>query len=591
VTSPAGGERTASRASAAAGAAAAFVAAVWLARAIRPALLLDADSAWAVPRLALWLALSAAAAAAGAIAAAGFLLLARTAQARTDLEPLPLSGRTLGLLAGAALCAGTLLRFAALDRIPESLWLDDASLIAPALSLACRPADFSDAVRAAPFGVERPYGSVGVLYLEAYRLSLRLFGTTVFGVRFPSALAGSLSIVTGALLAKALLPRGAGTLAAVILAGLRWSLILSRWGWVQIALAPIVDIACLLAVAARRRGLPALALAAGVVAGLGAHVYLSAWIAGVGLLGYAAWPRQTEGRRASAIGLALALLAGFAAAAAPLFLFREGRRAPYFARAADHSAISEMRRERSAMPALAAAADSLAGPWLLADPSARHDLPGRRRLGILLGALAALGFARALFHPREEVSALLLAQAGAFLLAGVAGGQAGIPNGARFAYLVSLTAVAAAAGAMAVVGAFGRARRRGAALGMIGVIAIDGAAGARAALSDWPSRRETFDGFHGQDTLIGRAASRWSGQGGVSVEPGIGHSDVLIGAIREYRLDPSPAPAAFAGRSERRFDLVSPPAAAGAPGRVVERVRDAWGREWAVVVGRRETRP
>jgi hypothetical protein len=574
----------------AAGVAAAFVAAVWLARAIRPALLADAEAAWALPRLALWLGLSAGAAAAGGIAAAGFLLLARTAPARTDLEPLPLSGRTLGLLAAAGVLVGTLLRFAALDRIPEPLWLDDASLIAPALSLEGRPADFSDAVRAAPFGVERPYGSVGVLYLEAYRLSLRLFGTTVLGVRFPSAFAGSISIVTGALLARALLPRGAGTLAAVALAGLRWSLILSRWGWVQIALVPIVDVACLLAVASRRRGRPALALAAGIVAGVGAHVYLSAWIAGAGLLGYAAWPREGPGRRATGIGLALALLAGFAAAAAPLFLFREGRRAPYFARAADHSALSEMRRERSAMPALAAAADSLAGPWLLADPSARHDLPRRRRLGLLLGALVALGFARALLRPREEVSALLLALAGAALLAGVAGGQAGIPNGARFACMLSLTAVAAAAGAMAVVGSFARGRRRGAALAMTGLLAIDGAAGARDALYDWPSRRETFDGFHGQDTLIGRAASRWSGQGAVWVEPGIGHSDVLIRAIREYRLDPSPAPAS-AAPSERRFEVVSPPAAAAAPGRVVERVRDGWGREWAVVVGRRETRP
>jgi hypothetical protein len=574
-----------------AGAAAAFVAAVWLARAIRPALLLDAEAAWALPRLALWLGLSAAAAAAGGIAAAGFLLLSRTAPARTDLEPLPLSGRTLGLLAAAAVITGTLLRFAALDRIPEPLWLDDASLVAPALALEGRLADFRDAVRAAPFGVERPYGSVGVLYLEGYRLSLRLFGTTVFGVRFPSALAGSLSIVTGAWLARALLPKGTGTLAAVILAGLRWSLILSRWGWVQIALAPIVDVACLLAVSARRRGRPALALAAGVVAGLSAHVYLSAWIAGAGLLGYAAWPRQAPGRRAAGIGLAAALLAGFAAAAGPLFLFREGRLAPYFARAADHSALSEMRREDSAMPALAAAADSLAGPWLLPDPSARNDLPGRRRLGVLLGALAALGFVRALLRPHEEVSALLLAQAGAALLASIAGGQAGIPNGARFAYGLSLTAVAASAGAMAVVGSVARARRRGAALAMIGLLAIDGAAGARDAISDWPSRRETFDCFHGQDTLIGRAASRWSGQGAVSVEPGIGHSDVLIGAIREYRLDPSPAPAASAGRSERRFAVVSPPAPAARQGRVVECVRDGWGREWAVVVGRREARP
>ena len=79
-------------------------------------------------------------------------------------------------------------------------------------------------------------------------------------------------------------------------------------------------------------------------------------------------------------------VAGFAACAAPLFLFREGRTAPYFARAADHNVVLEMRRERSLLPPLAAAADAVASPWLLADPTPRHDLPGRARLGWLLGA-------------------------------------------------------------------------------------------------------------------------------------------------------------------------------------------------------------
>jgi ABC-type nitrate/sulfonate/bicarbonate transport system permease component len=64
----------------------------------------------------------------------------------------------------------------------------------------------------------------------------------VFGVRFPSALAGAASLVTAALLGRALLPSGGGALAALILAGLRWHLILSRWAWVMIVLAPIVEI-------------------------------------------------------------------------------------------------------------------------------------------------------------------------------------------------------------------------------------------------------------------------------------------------------------------------------------------------------------
>src|SRR5262249_29436842 len=171
--------------------------------------------------------------------------------AGAPLRPLPLSAGLLGALTAAAIVAGAALRFAALDRVPEAMWIDDVSLIRPALALTGAPSDFADALRPAPFGVPRPYGSVGVLYLEGYRAVLHLWGTTVFGVRFPSALAGVASLVTAALLGRALLPSGGGALAALILAGLRWHLILSRWAWVMIVLAPIVDIATLLAIRAR----------------------------------------------------------------------------------------------------------------------------------------------------------------------------------------------------------------------------------------------------------------------------------------------------------------------------------------------------
>ncbi|MGH9368357.1 MAG: hypothetical protein ACRD3M_11850, partial [Thermoanaerobaculia bacterium] len=582
--------RDPSRASVLAGAAVSFIAALFLLRAIRPALLLDAEPSWALPRFALGLAVVALCGACGTLSAGGFLLWSRTRSAGRELPPLALPRAALGLLAAGALAAGILLRFAGLERVPEPLWLDDVSLIGPALSLEGSPRDFADSVRAAPAGVARPYGSVGVLYLEAYRLALASFGTTVVGVRLLSALAGSLSLVTAGLLGRALLPRGGGALAVLALAGLRWSLILSRWGWVQIVLAPIVDVACLLLIAARRRASAMLALAAGAVAGLGAHVYLSAWIAAAGLVAFAAWPLETAERTGARLRLAALVLLGFGAAAAPLFLLREGRRAPYFARAGDHNVVSEVRRERSPLPPLAAAADALAGPWLLADPSPRNDLPGRRRLGWLLGVPVALCFARAILRPRSELSALLLAQAVAAFAASVAGGQAGSPNGARFAYLTTLTALASAAGALALSTSWRERWRRPAAAAAVGLIAIAGAAGARDALLDWPTRRETFDGFHGQDTLIGRAAARWAERGTVSIQPGLGHSDVLIRAVSTYRLGAHPRTAG-SGRPPRRFRVVSP-AAPPAPGeRVVERVRDGWGREWAVVLGRAGREP
>jgi hypothetical protein len=573
-----------------AGLAVSFTAAVWMVRAVRPALLLEGEPSWAASRLLLSLSVIGLATLAGGLAASLFFLWSRTATARDELTPLDLSRASLGLIAAAALLAGTLLRLVALDRVPESLWIDDASLIAPTLALEGRPADFADAVRAAPHGIAKPYGSVGVLYLEVYRASLRVFGTTVRGIRMPSALAGCASLATAFLLARALLPRGGATLAVLALSGLRWSLILSRWGWVQIVLAPIADLACLLALAARRRSSAAAALGAGALAGLGAHVYLSAWVLAAGLALFAGWPEETVARRPRRLRMVGLVLLGFALAAAPLFLFRKGREAPYFARAGDHNVATEMSRERSLLPPLAAAADTIAAPWLLPDSSARNDLPGKSRLGWVLGLPLLVCLGRCLIAPRRELSALLLSQAAAALLASIAAGQADIPNGARFAYLTGLTAMAVSAGTLALVGAAPVGRRRVATLLAVGAIAISGALGARDALGLWPERRETFDGFHGQDTLIGRAAARWEERGDVLVQPGLGHSDILVTAVRRYRLGAPPPAAKSLPLTARRFRIVDPHAPPEEGERVVERIGDGWGRPWAVVLGRSEAR-
>ncbi|HEY7862169.1 MAG TPA: hypothetical protein VIE39_00825, partial [Thermoanaerobaculia bacterium] len=67
---------------------AAFCAGIWLVRALRPGVLLDADPSWAIARAALGLLLVAGAAAAGAVVAGAFLLWSRTRSAREPLAPL-----------------------------------------------------------------------------------------------------------------------------------------------------------------------------------------------------------------------------------------------------------------------------------------------------------------------------------------------------------------------------------------------------------------------------------------------------------------------------------------------------------------------
>jgi hypothetical protein len=564
------------------------VALVDLVRFVRFSLLIDPDRGWAVARLLLGLGVAAAAGAGGVLAAAAFAVWAADRRSSLEAAPLPFRPISLALLAGGALLAGSAVRFVALARVPPWLFVDDVSLLDPTLALAGSWRDFSDTVRPVPFGVAKLFGTVGVVYLEGFRLALKAFGTTVFGVRFLSAFAGAASIVTAALLARALLPRGAGALAALVLAGLRWHLILSRWGWNMIVLAPIVDIATLLVIRSRRRRGVAAPAVAGAVAGLGAHVYLAGWIAAAALAGFCVWPGARDDARPARRSRALLFGAGFLLVVAPLFLFREGRTVPYFARTGDHNILREFGYRHSVEPLFAAAADALVAPWIIPDPTARHDLPGRSRLGWILGIPVLAALARALLKPREEVSGLLWLQGSAALMATLVAGEAGNPNGARFGYLTTVTAVAVAAGVLNLLAAARPAARHAAALAAVGLLTVAGALGVRDALLVWPERMETFTGFHGMDTLIGRAAARWERFGVVEVARGLGHSPAAIGGVRRYRLDPDPAPTP-AGSPRLQIRIVGPGLAAESEERLVELVTDPKGRPLARVLAQRRT--
>jgi hypothetical protein len=349
-----------------------------------------------------------------------------------------------------------------------------------------------------------------------------------------------------------------------------------------------VDLATLVLVEARRRRSAGLSAVSGLVAGIGAHVYLSAWPAAAALALFAVWPKDQPERAGARLSRAAAFAAGFLICTAPLFLLRHGRAAPYFARTADHNVGLEIARTKSLLPPLAAAADTIVAPWFLGDPTPRHDLPGRSRLGWLLGVPVAIALGRVLLRPREEISGLLGAHAAAVVAAVVAGGQADHPNGARFAYLATVAALAAAAGVLWIIGRAPRERRRAAAMAAVGALAVGGALSARDALVRWPEHRATFDSFHGQDTLIGRAAARWGAYGSVEVASGLGQSPLTIEAARRYRLDPESTDARRSA-SDRRFRIRIGSAEAPPLGgeRVVERIQDPWGRSWGSVRARR----
>jgi hypothetical protein len=564
------------------GSAAAFVVSIDLVRWWRPGVLFEPDRTWWRLWLLIWVGSIAAVALAGFASARLFRLFNGSRLATAPLQPLPL-GRS-GFLVAAALVVGIALRMASLAD-PPSQFADEASLIAPALGLQGSIADFRHPVRAAPFGVTKPFGSVGVLYLEAFRWALSAWGPTPFGIRFLSVVGGCASLVTGVLLARSMLPAGGASLAALALAGLRWHLIMSQWGWNAVAVIPFIDVATLLLVRARARRSRLAALAAGVVLGLGAHVYLTAWVAVAALALYGLWPfGDGEPLRKRAASTSL-FGAGFAVAVIPLFVLGGPTDPPYFARVGSHNLLRELRIHRSPMPFLAATADGLKAPWFVPEPKGWADLPSRSRLGWILGIAVAVAFARSLARPQDALSALLLSHAAAGLAAAVAQGESGHPNGYRFAYLTSLTAIAVAAGGLALISAAPLTHRRVVALSAVLFLVFAGARGAVDACTSWPAAPTTFDAFKGHETLIAEAALRWRNYGGVSVETS---ADTLVvrSIVAQPRfLSPAPDPA---GSTAGRFFRVTAAGDASRPGeRCVEHVQDRWGREWATVWGRR----
>jgi hypothetical protein len=241
------------------------------------------------------------------------------------------------------------------------------------------------------------------------------------------------------------------------------------------------------------------------------------------------------------------------------------------------------------MPLLFSAADAAVSPWLIADPEPRNDLPGRKRLPVVAGAGLALAFLLCLREPLSDLSALLLPHAAGGLLASAAWGEQLSPNGSRFAYLTGIAAIAAAAGLLWLVRLVPVRGRRAASLVVVGLVLAAGA-GAIGDLDRWGQNQPTFDSFIGQETLVGRAALRWSRYGEVRLESSLLYSPLVVGTIERLAIAPraesvGPRPSSLpAGRA---FRLLEPNGKPSASERVVERVRDAWGREWAVVTGRR----
>jgi hypothetical protein len=562
---------------------AAFIAAVEVIHWIRLDLLLDPEPSWQLARFLLGSFAVSATGAAGVLAAALCSVVAHSRWGQRMALPLPVRRSSLLALGAAVLLIGVLLRVYGFHTL-SPLWVDDLSEVRPAIGLRGQLSDLPPWSYPVPFRAGKWGGSVGTLYLEFFHFCLRVFGTTMAGVRAPSVIGGILSLFTAALLGRAFLPRGGGVLTALVLAGMRWNLIISQWGWNAIVLAPILDLAALAMLEARRRNRALFAGVSGAMAALGAHVYLGAWAGAAGLGLWAVWPSRRPGVRRRMLFGSL-FVVGFMLVALPLL--REDPFGRYFARVARRSHPLETLpviwrvwwRTETAHAALTA-------PWWTRDLVPRHGLPGQFRLEWIVGVALAAGFLKALLAPRDELSAFLLTGAIAAFVSTMAWGRGETPNSYRYSYLSTTTALAAAAGAMWLLSAVPWSKRRGAAYVMMGGFAISGALGARDALIVWPEHRATFEGFGGWDTLVGQAAARWDHYGSVSIDPSAGGAPIVYENARWIDADDA-GDRRPARQLATSFRIAGTGVQPEASERVVERIQDDWGHEYGQVLATR----
>ena len=468
---------------------------------------------------------------------------------KAPFAPLPFSRTALLAIAVFAVVTGALLRIAWLAD-PPPLFSDEVTLISPTLALEGTFRDFLPPYRGVPYGIEKPWGSVGVVYLEVFRGALRTFGLNTAGLRATSVLGGVASLLTATLLARALLPAGGGALAALALAGLRWHLIMSSWGWVAICVTPVLDLAAWFLVRGRVKRSGPLTIAAGVLAGIGGHIYLAGWVGFGALLLFRLWPvddGETRRRRHPMRRSSRWRSSDRCSRSSSLRAKARPRTSP--ASGVTTSCGSSAFASRC-FPFSRRLPEELGAPWFVPEPQGWADLPGRNRLGLVLGVLVAVAFARSFSRPRDAFSVFLLAQDGVFALAtSVAQGTCGSPNGYRFVYLTSATAIAVAGGAIAVVSVLPQRGRRAGAMAISGLIAISGAFGARDALVLWPVSRFRFEGFRAGETLLAEAAERWRAYGTVTVE--IMGESRTVSSLSNHRVFSGPAPASPGARRFR----------------------------------------
>ncbi|MBI4499324.1 MAG: glycosyltransferase family 39 protein [Chloroflexi bacterium] len=337
------------------------------------------------------------------------------------------ASRGVGLRLGfglAALCLlGLALRVIRLGELPLGVWYDEAAIGLEAVRILEDPSF-------------RPLYSQGTTspaaYLSAVAGSLALWGQTVEGLRFVSALAGALTVPAWYAFLREGFPARVALAGTLLMAVNRWDLTFSRLA-MQGVMAPLLEVAVLgLLLAALRRGSLLLAVAAGLVLGAGLAFYSAFLAFPLVIGGYLALRLLTEAdfwraaRRTLALFALAALLGGL-----PVLTFAALHPETFGGRIAQ-AAMTDHTGARGLVATLAETTDKhLLMFHREGDYNGRHNLPGAPMLDPLTGVLAALGLGWSLRHPRQPFSVLGVLWLGIMLLPGILSLPFEAPQGLR----------------------------------------------------------------------------------------------------------------------------------------------------------------
>ncbi|MBM4424044.1 MAG: hypothetical protein FJ030_11735 [Chloroflexi bacterium] len=296
-----------------------------------------------------------------------------------------------------AIAVGAGLRFCGLGDLPRGIYHDEAFYGLDAVSVieGARPIFFP-----ANNGREP-------LFVYVLSLSIAAFGRTPLGLRFASAVIGTLTIPATYLLGRALFNRRVGLLAMAVCAAAFWPVALSRVSFRAGSLPLFLGLAIALGwIGWRRRNLW-LAILGGAAYGLAFNTYTASRATPLALIlfGLIAFFHRRENKNDSAFSAAKPVLAFVIAAAvvvAPLAAYAVANPQQVFAREAQ---VSIFDSESSAIAAaLKHTALALGMFGWGGDTIARHNLPGRPVFDLWTFVFFVIGLIVMIMRARDSES-------------------------------------------------------------------------------------------------------------------------------------------------------------------------------------------